>query len=600
MWTGANQIEFKKLIEKAESSFQMNFLLFIITLVIDVGCSQFSPRTSDYDSYGLKITGNDKMMIEALGDAQIFLVRYAPYNSTSQSLQCAITYNDSTKYVYSIGIGRKQNFNQSYFFYAGEIISKNSPDYGSPFIGILRNTDIKHAQIYEDTQTLFNCSHFQYQSLQIISSYEHQEFFVFAVEPYGQYAIGLSQDFVYIYRPFSYNKITIKKSGEVWPTDTIFIPFAVDMDSSFTIVAGFVINGPLFRVRGTPTVYVISNSDLTVLSTWSYTAVLNSWQSRLTYSNLKKWSSKYIMSVSINGDDPSQVLIGMPFLNIAFLLNVNLNGSNITMNSYIDNGDSIGFGKSVVWLSKSQAAILSSNSPKNDSSKIYLYDSFNKTTLPPSPDFVFPNIQQSLPSTINARFIRMISIGNSLAILGIDSEILMILSTPPGYFPSTSLSTSESIFVVSESIKCMSGTYKSDNSIFPCSLCPSGSRNLGNLSAISCITCSSDSFCPMGSVFDIERDYLVSRSQAYVHPRSPEVTIFDEILLQNMFSTGSRINCLSVSPIFWVLIVAALVLIILSVMGIIKRCVQHPLGHKVRRHVKRIFRQTDLLVNIFL
>jgi hypothetical protein len=536
------------------------------------------------------------MMIEALGDNQIFLVRYAPYNSTSQPLQCAITYNGSGKYVYSIGIGRKQNINQSYFFYAGEITSKNSAHYGSPFIGILRNTDTKNAQSYEDTKTLFNCRHFQHQSLQIISSYGHQEFSVFAVEPYGQYAIGLSQDFVFIYRPFSYNKITIKNSGKVWPADTIFIPFAVDMDSSFTIVAGFVINGPLFRVRGIPTVYVISNSDLTVLSTWSYTAVLNSWQSRLTYSNLKKWSSKYIMSVSINGDDSSQVLIGMPFLNIVFLLNVNLNGTNITMNSFIDNGDSIGFGKSVVWLSKSQAAILSSNSPKHDSSKI---DLFNKTTLPPSPDFVFPNIQQSLPSTINARFIRMISIGNSLAILGIDSEILIILSTPPAYFSSTSLSIIESLFVVSEPIECMSGTYKSDNSIFPCSLCPSGSRNPGNLSAISCIICSSDSFCPMGSAFDIERDYLVSRSQANVHPRSPEITIFDEILLQNMFSTGSHIHCLAISPIFWVLIVGAFVLIILSVMGIIKRCVQHPLGHKVRHHVKRIFRQTDLLVNIF-
>ena len=96
--------------KKAESSFQMNFLLFIITLVIDVGCSQFSPRTSDYDAYGLKITGNDIMLIEALGDTQIFLIRFAPYNSTSQSLQCPIMYNDSSKYVYSVGIGRKTKF----------------------------------------------------------------------------------------------------------------------------------------------------------------------------------------------------------------------------------------------------------------------------------------------------------------------------------------------------------------------------------------------------------------------------------------------------------------------------------------------------------
>jgi hypothetical protein len=43
------------------------------------------------------------------------------------------------------------------------------------FIGILLN---------KDTQMLFNCNYFVYQSLQFISSYGHQEFFVFDVEPY--------------------------------------------------------------------------------------------------------------------------------------------------------------------------------------------------------------------------------------------------------------------------------------------------------------------------------------------------------------------------------------------------------------------------------
>jgi hypothetical protein len=305
------------------------------------------------------------------------------------------------------------------------------------------------------------------------------------------------------------------------------------------------------------------------------------------------------MSVDINSEDPTQILIGMPFLNIVSLLIVSLDGSKITRHSFIDSVDSKGFGKSVAWLSNSQAAILSSNSPTDDSSKIYFYTSLNNMTLPSSPPVIFPNIQQPLPTTLGAHLIRMISTPTSLAILNINSEILLILSAPAGYFASTSLSIPDSIVTVSQPMICMAGTYKSDSGIFPCSLCPSGSRNPGNLSAISCIICSSDSFCPMGSVFDIERDYLVSRSQAYAHPRSPEITIFDEILLQNMFLTASHMHCLAVSPIFWVLIVAAFVLIILSVMGIIKRCVQHPLGHKVRHHVKRIFRQTDLLVNIF-
>jgi hypothetical protein len=304
------------------------------------------------------------------------------------------------------------------------------------------------------------------------------------------------------------------------------------------------------------------------------------------------------MSVDINSEDPTQILIGMPFLNIVSLLIVSLDGSKITRHSFIDSVDSKGFGKSVAWLSNSRAAILSSNSPTDDSSKIYFYTSLNNMTLPSSPPVIFPNIQQPLPTTIGAHLIRMISTPTSLAILNINSEILLILSAPAGYFASTSLSIPDSIVTVSQSMICMAGTYKSDSGIFPCSLCPSGSRNPGDLASISCIICSSNSFCPIGSAFNINRSLLFSRSQAHVHPRSPDIFVFDEILLQNMFSTGSNEHCIFTSPLFWVLLVIGIVLIILFVMGILKQFVQHPRSHQVRKHVKKIFRQTDLIVRI--
>jgi cellulose synthase/poly-beta-1,6-N-acetylglucosamine synthase-like glycosyltransferase len=38
-----------------------------------------------------------------------------------------------------------------------------------------------------------------------------------------------------------------------------------------------------------------------------------------------------------------------------------------------------------------------------------------------------------------------------------------------------------------------------------------------------------------------------------------EVIVFDEILLQNMFSTSSNEQCLIISPLFWVLIVIGFV-----------------------------------------
>ncbi|CAF1388015.1 unnamed protein product [Rotaria sordida] len=578
----------------------MNLLLVIITLIIDISSGQFSAPISDHDAYGLKITGNDIMLVEALDDTQIFVIQFAPYNSTSQSHQCSLMYNDSTHYVYSVGIGEKQMLNQLYFFYVGEILSNNPSTTNlsgsrSTFIGILINKDPQNAQIYEDTQTLINCNYFEYQSLQFIPSYGHQEFVVFGVEPYGQYAIGLAKDFLFIYRPFSDKMIEIKNSSLVWPNNTIFMPMAADTDISYTIVAGFVINGPLFRVRATPTVYIISNSNLTILATWSYTAILNSWQSHLTYSNFKTWSNKYVMSINININDPSRILVGMPFLNIVFLLIVSLNGSNLTLDSFVDNGDLKGFGKSVTWLSNSEAAILSSNYPGDDFSKIYFYKSLNNRSLPLLPSVIFPNIQQTLPTTINAHFIRMISTPTSLAILDILGEILLILSSPPGYFASTSSSIADSILTVSQSMICMAGTYKMDSSIFPCSLCPSGTQNSGSLPVSSCMICSSNSFCPMGAVADINRSFLLPQSQSNIHPRSREVTAFDEILLQNMFSSSANDHCLFVSPLFWVLLVIGIVFIILLGMGILKQYVRHPRSHQVRHHVKEIFRKIDLI-----
>ncbi|CAF1390084.1 unnamed protein product [Rotaria sordida] len=285
----------------------------------------------------------------------------------------------------------------------------------------------------------------------------------------------------------------------------------------------------------------------------------------------------------------------MPFLNIVFLLIVSLNGSNLTLDSYVDNGDLKGFGKSVTWLSNSEAAILSSNYPGDDFSKIYFYKSLNNRSLPLLPSVIFPNIQQTLPTTINAHFIRMISTPTSLAILDILGEILLILSSPPGYFASTSSSIADSILTVSQSMICMAGTYKMDSSIFPCSLCPSGTRNSGKLPASSCMICSSNSFCPMGAVADINRSFLLPQLQSQNHPRSREVTAFDEILLQNMFSSSADDHCLFISPLFWVLLVIGIVFIILFCMGILKQYVRHPRGHQVRHHVKKIFRKIDLI-----
>ena len=419
----------------------MWFIFLTILLYNGVVSTDFSPDTTDFDAYGLKIAGNDVLFVEADNNAHTYLVLFEPYNYTMGSLQCSVSFDDSAHYVYSVGVGIKQTNNRNpYFYFAGEVVSSDSFDssgHNGTYIGIVINQDNQTVQDYIMMRQSLTCDYFTTDRLEFLTTYDHQEFFTIAVEPYGEYAIGLATDFAFIYRPFPNTFITTYTGSTVWPNNATFNPWSADASTTFTIVAGFVKASSTSRIRATPTVYLIQNNNLAVLSTWSYSATNGSWQSRLTYSDVTSWNDKYTMSVNINSDDPTRVLIGMPFLNTVFLFLVTNNGTNLTLASSIDNGPFIGFGKSVTWLTTSQAAILvstySSDYQTWYSSNIYLYLSLTNTILPSSPSAIIPNSQQPIPSTINSKLIRIISTPESLAVLDTDGGVILILAESPGY-----------------------------------------------------------------------------------------------------------------------------------------------------------------------
>ncbi|CAF1330687.1 unnamed protein product [Adineta steineri] len=584
----------------------MRLIFLIILFHLELFNSSFSPDTSNYDAYGLKIAANDVIFVEAQGDEETYLVQFAPYDYAMGSLQCSFDYDDSTHYVYSVGVGQKQNTTKnSYFYFAGEVVpagfsKTDMSGHNGTFIGIWINTDPQDITVYTATRQPLPCIYFQPEKLQFLNSYGHQEFFVIAVEPYGTYAIGLATSFAFTYRPFPSGSITAKAGSSIWPNNSTFNPCAADASNTYTIVAGFVAGAAGSRVRATPTVYLIWNSNLTVLSTWSYSATSNSWQSRLTYSGVSSWSSKFTMSVKINSDDPTRVLVGMPFLNTVFLFTID--GTTLTLASYVDHGQSVGFGKGVTWLTDSQAAILVSTYSLDYttwySSQIYVYTSLNDTDLPSSPSAIIPNTQQPLPSTINSILLRIISTPESVVVLDAAGGALIILSEAAGYYGSTDTTNAPvaaSMPVVSHSTTCIGGTYKSDVGIHPCKLCSSGTKNLGTTAGISCTNCSSDSFCPLGAVYEINSTLLISLSQAYSYPRSPEMTNFEDVLLMNMFTMGSTTSCLIVSPIFWSLILTGICIIILLIMASLIWCV-HPTKHeRYKATMKTVFQKTDLV-----
>ena len=583
------------------------FVLLHSTLTLAL----FYPDFTDYDAYGIKIAANSLVLVQAKNQDKIYFLKFAPYNYTNTSLQCALGYIDPTHYIYSVAVGSSQALtNQPYVYYAGAVASTNGVDgdkYGrkGTFIAILINRDNASVQSYIDSGKPMSCSKFSIPSILFLPMYGHQEYFVIAAEPTGKFAMGLAIDFVFQYRPFSSSLMTNRSASAVWPNNATFYPCAADATESFTIVAGFVKNSMQSKARATPTVHLLWNDNLTVLSSWTYAAAENSWQSYLTYSGLDSWNKKFTMSVKTNGDDSTRVLIGMPFLNTVFLFRVTNNGTNLSMTGSMSYEESVGFGKSVTWLPSTRAAILYSAYSLDystwQSSKVHVFDWSNDTHLSPSPIAVIPNAQQPLPTTINAELIRVMSTPTDLGILDRAGGVLLMLSEPPGSYPSTDMSNSKTgtaMPVISRSTPCISGTFKADTGIHPCSLCPVGSRNSGaGGAAVACVNCSADAFCPLGAAYEVDSAYLTSLSQAYSYPRSPEMTVYEDVLINNMVTFGSTAHCLRVSPMFWTLVLLLIILAILIAMASLNFCVQEPKRTEWRMMVKSIFLRTDLVVS---
>ena len=585
-------------------------MLALIICYAPLATTAFYPDVNNYDAYGQKIAVNDILFAQAKNQDQTFLVQFAPYNNTKGSLQCIIPFDDAAHYVYSVGVGSKvESENDAYFYYYGEVLSQASSSSvdqlgrAGAFIGVMINSDPLSAQSYLASGQPINCGSFQAHGLKFISSYEHQEYLVVAVEPHGKYAIGLATDFVFRYQPFPNSTMRSQNSSTVWPNSVTFQPCAADVSLSFTIAAGFVRNSVQSRVRATPTVYLLWNNNLTVLASWSYSAANNSWQSRLTYSSVDTWSTELTMSVKINSDDPTRVLVGMPFLNTVFLFQVSKDGTNLTMVSSVSYSNSLGFGKSVTWLTSTQAAVLysaySSDSTSWASSTIYVYTSLNGTSLSSVPTAVIPNAQQPLPSTINGKFLRLVSSPTTVAILDAVGGTMLILSEAPGLFASTDISKgtlAASMPVVSHSAQCIGGMFKADSGIHSCVPCPVGYRNPGDSPVTTCIKCSANAFCPLGAVYDMNNATVSSISQAVAYPRSPDLTVYEDLLIVNMITFGSTPHCLRVSPLFWTSVLLLIAAVMLMVMASLNFCVQEPRRTEWRTTVKNIFLRTDLVV----
>ncbi|CAF3183658.1 unnamed protein product [Rotaria sp. Silwood2] len=117
-----------------------------------------------------------------------------------------------------------------------------------------------------------------------------------------------------------------------------------------------------------------------------------------------------------------------------------------------------------------------------------------------------------------------------------------------------------------------------------CMLCSTGTKNSGK-ATIQCTPCASGAFCPLGSVSEISQSALNTIEQVIAYPKSSDTTIFDEILIQNMFHIGSG-RCLLVSPLFWTLIVVGLALLVVIIMEMLTFFIRHHTCAQIRKRIQ--------------
>jgi hypothetical protein len=134
--------------------------LFVIIPII----ASFSPDTSPFDAYGLKLAVNDILLVESVGSRYSFYLRLAPFN---YSLSCTIPYNDSNQYVYAVALHSQATYNDAIrFVFIGVNTETNVPFIGSlTYTGVTGSAYV--ATVKSGRKAIFPCTGWQVNNYRI-------------------------------------------------------------------------------------------------------------------------------------------------------------------------------------------------------------------------------------------------------------------------------------------------------------------------------------------------------------------------------------------------------------------------------------------------
>ncbi|CAM4960785.1 unnamed protein product [Rotaria socialis] len=525
----------------------------------------YTKLTTDYDLYGIKVAMNDRFIATVNNWWKTFLFIFSDSNDT---ISCTVGFATTTcDFVYSIIVPM---FNSS-----TSLIYNCIDLYGNNVVGVF---------------TINNICKVQSNNEKIITNYSTQDNFIIAIGADNASVYGFADDFMFFYA------LKLPFSISVWPNTFNISPRAIDIgyNVDYGVLVGY--------CQLTSSIAIECGCIIQLNTSWSQpkviTNILIRQNMKFSWSDIRStdvitqsriYSAQSMMSVSISWGS-RRILIGVPWLNIVLLYAFD-NVSN-PIGTYDNGMDSTGFGKSVAWLDVhgNKALILanwlSRSTTEWVSSSVQMYDiesdGFSSNVQPIS---IYPNSQQQIFSKSKVFFIRlMCSISGDFITLDSLGSPSAVFSSPAGSFPDTNVRLFRSV-----SVPCIRGTNRDYAGIELCIPCPHGTFSSG------CQTCNSNaSFCPFGSVEELPYSTFQSIDQVQEYPDSPESTVFDDILLLNMFMLNwQSSHCALVSPMTWVLvfivfgIIVALTLVISEV-----HCSNQ---RNIHNRIKRILKKMDLI-----
>ncbi|CAF0757328.1 unnamed protein product [Adineta steineri] len=557
----------------------INIFVVILLIFIPLTIEDTVLDRYDYDAYGTRIASNDYFVVLAQNDLNRYSVIMTPFGA---EYSCNYGYNYIDDFVMNVAVGRHQNSTQMSFVY----LRTNSSTGANQILGLFT-----FPQIDNTNDSAGQCdkrlSNDQGEYDVKVWNNTLSEMSTLQMDLNGKYAYGFLSNGIFIFD--IENKYVQDITWEEILPSIYFEPHALDISETndgvqIALVVGYY-QSDINKVL--PILYLVQlNPPLNMIVITNYTFSTQNIQFiRANFAFTYQFN--YVMSISIH-DSTQQVLIGIPQASTAYLFS--FNSTDLILIKTFNQP-----ARSTSWIDNdgTQAALLLANVPTLPwaQSQVRLIDTTSGTVIS-----AFPNNQQTFDQWTDTLpiFIRLATThDNELMVQATDGTVLLISSADAGYFLRSHDIYSQSYIPE----VCPLGTYKSIFGPTPCIVCPANTKSNSNglLPTIQCLPCLNDSFCPLGSVNDVNISSITSLSQAYAYLSSSSSTSFDDILIENIFSMQTTpIRCVLISPFFWSLITLSISFIIIIIMA---GFYYSPGKKKHFQRLEYIFRQTDLIGN---